>query len=56
MATVKNTISGIVAEVPEHYLDHPILGANLVAFSNDEVVAPKPATTKLESSAPSTNK
>lgn len=31
---VKDTISGEVGMVPAHYLEHPILGANLVQVRN----------------------
>lgn len=30
MAIVRNTLTGKVVEVPDRYLTHPILGANLV--------------------------
>ena len=48
MATAKNIITGLIAEVPEHYLDHPILGADLVAYNGEESVAPKSETPKAE--------
>jgi hypothetical protein len=56
MATAKNIITGIIAEVPEHYLDHPILGADLVAYNGEETVAPKSEKPKAEVSAPATDK
>lgn len=31
---VKDTISGEVGMVPAHYLEHPVLGANLVQVRN----------------------
>lgn len=38
-----NAVSGVTAEVPEHYLDHPILGKNLrqVRTGKQIINAPK---------------
>jgi len=36
---VTDSTTGIVVEVPEHYLDHPVLGINLVPVED------KPAKT-----------
>ncbi len=40
MALFKNKLTGQIEEHPEHYLDHPIFGANLVPVDQD-VEAPK---------------
>jgi len=44
MLYVKNVKTGVSTMVPEHYLDHPILGKNLVL--DDGKAAPKNETTK----------
>lgn len=41
MALAKNTKTGLVVKVPSHYLGHPVLGKNLVAFGEEAPVAPK---------------
>jgi hypothetical protein len=44
MLYVKNVTTGVSDTVPDHYLDHPILGKDLVL--NDGKAAPKNETTK----------
>ena len=56
MATVKNTITGNIVDVPAHYLEHPILGADLVAYTGEEPAAkPAKASKTEEPAAPETN-
>ena len=45
MIYVKNVETGVYDNVPDHYLDHPILGKNLVAV-DDVLAAPKNKTIK----------
>lgn len=46
MALVKNTRTGKVADVPDHYVGHPVLGANLVPVEDTPKQAPKTAAKK----------
>lgn len=57
MATVKNTITGNISNVPDHYLEHPILGADLEVYTGEETPAVKPskASKTEEPTAPATN-
>lgn len=57
MALVKNKITGSVTNVPDHYLEHPILGADLEVYTGEEapVEAPKDSA-KKEQTAPETTK
>lgn len=48
--TVKNIVTGIISDVPEHYLNHPILGAELVDI-NEVQAAPKKETKPKEQPA-----
>lgn len=41
MALAKNTKTGIVVSVPDHYIGHPVLGKNLVAVAAEVQAAPK---------------
>lgn len=41
MPLAKNTKTGLVVRVPEHYLGHPVLGKNLVAVGEETLAAPK---------------
>jgi len=41
MALVKNTRTGKVSNVPDHYLGHPVLGADLVDANKVSSAAPK---------------
>lgn len=41
MPTVRNRISGVIAEEPQHIIDHPVLGAHLELV--DEDAKPIPA-------------
>lgn len=43
MATYINTLTGEEVEAPEHYLEHPILGAYLAPLDSD-VDAPEAET------------
>ncbi len=52
MALAKNTKTGIVVDVPAHYLGHPVLGKNLVAEGGKAQAAPKKETKKKEQPAP----
>lgn len=47
---VKNTVTGVISYVPEHYLEHPILGENLVSL--DAEVVTKKETKPKEQVAP----
>lgn len=44
MLYVKNVKTGVYDNVPDHYLDHPVLGKDLVLAKLD--AAPKNETTK----------
>lgn len=44
MLYVKNVKTGVYDNVPEHYLDHPVLGKDLVLAEVE--AAPKKETTK----------
>ena len=46
MVLVKNTRTGKVKSVPEHYLNHPSLGADLVVIDEKTSAAPKKASKK----------
>lgn len=46
MVLVKNTRTGKIKSVPEHYLNHPSLGADLVLLDAKTSAAPKKATKK----------
>jgi hypothetical protein len=52
MALAKNTKTGIVANVPAHYIGHPVLGKNLIAVGEEAQAAPKKETKKKEQPAP----
>jgi len=41
MALVKNVRTGKIANVPEHYLGHPVLGVDLVDATKVSSAAPK---------------
>lgn len=41
MATAKNTRTGKIVSVPEHYIGHPVLGKNLIAVDGKVEAAPK---------------
>jgi len=43
MALVKNTRTGKEANVPEHYVGHPVLGADLEELNKVSSAAPKKA-------------
>ena len=43
MALVKNTRTGKETNVPEHYLGHPVLGADLEELNKVSSAAPKKA-------------
>lgn len=52
MSYVKNVVTGVEFEVPEHYLDHPVLGKNLVLVKDEVQAAPNTKTTPKEQPAP----
>lgn len=52
MAIVRNTKTGIVTSVPDHYVGHPVLGKNLVLATDEAQAAPKKETKKKEQPAP----
>jgi len=39
--TVKNIVTGVISNVPDHYLNHPILGAELVILDEVETASKK---------------
>jgi hypothetical protein len=49
--TVKNIVTGVISIVPDHYLNHPILGAELATLE-DVKAAPKKETKLKEQPAP----
>ena len=52
MAIVRNTRTGIIVNVPEHYIGHPVLGKNLVPVTDKVQAAPNKETKKKEQPAP----
>lgn len=52
MATVRNTRTGIIIDVPDHYVGHPVLGNDLVLFAEEVKAAPNKETKKKEQPAP----
>lgn len=57
MALVKNKITGSVTNVPDHYLDHPILGADLEVHTGEETsVDAEKDSAKKGQTAPETTK
>jgi hypothetical protein len=44
--TVKNVVTGVISIVPDHYLNHPILGAELTPLEDGQVASKK--ETKLK--------
>lgn len=51
LIAVKNVVTGAEAYVPDHYIDHPILGADLVRLEDAEAT-PKEKTKSKEQPAP----
>jgi hypothetical protein len=51
MAQALNKRTGVIVDVPAHYIGHPSLGKNLVAVSNEAQAAPKKEN-KKEQPAP----
>ena len=41
MANAKNTRTGMIVSVPNHYIGHPVLGKNLIAVDGKVEAAPK---------------
>jgi hypothetical protein len=41
MAFAKNTRTGKITSVPEHYIGHPVLGKDLIAIDGKVEAAPK---------------
>lgn len=52
MAIATNTKTGMVVDVPAHYIGHPVLGKNLVADGAKAQAAPKKETKTKEQPAP----
>lgn len=52
MALAKNVVTGVVSNVPAHYIQHPVLGKNLIAVGEEAQAAPKKETKKKEQPAP----
>lgn len=52
MAIVRNTRTGIIANVPDHYVGHPVLGNDLVLYTGEAEAAPNKETKKKEQPAP----
>jgi hypothetical protein len=52
MPLVKNKHTGIIKNVPAHYVGHPVLGKNLVLVTDEAQAAPKKETKKKEQPAP----
>lgn len=52
MAQAKNIRTGQVVTVPEHYINHPVLGKNLVAIGTEVQAAPKKEKKQKEQPAP----
>lgn len=48
MAFVKNLRTGKVADVPDHYVGHPVLGKDLVLVEDKVEAAPKTKKKKAE--------
>jgi hypothetical protein len=46
MAIAKNTRTGKIVSVPDHYIGHPVLGKNLIAADGKVEAAPKKETKK----------
>jgi hypothetical protein len=46
MANIKNVVTGVYDTVPDHYLEHPILGKDLILAEDEAPAAPKNKTTK----------
>jgi len=52
MLYVKNVETDIFSIVPDHYLDHPILGKNLILVEDEVQAAPNKETKTKEQPAP----
>jgi len=52
MAIAKNTRTGNIVSVPEHYIGHPVLGNDLVLATDEVQAAPKKENKKKEQPAP----
>ncbi len=52
MAFAKNTRTGKITSVPEHYIGHPVLGKNLIALDGKVEAAPKKETKKKVEALP----
>lgn len=52
MATAKNTRTGKIASVPDHYIGHPVLGIDLVEITDEVQAAPKKKMKTKEQPAP----
>lgn len=52
MATAKNTRTGKLTTVPDHYIGHPVLGIDLVELKNEVQAAPNKKMKTKEQPAP----
>lgn len=52
MATAKNTRTGKIVSVPDHYIGHPVLGNDLIAVDDEVQAAPKKKIKTKEQPAP----
>ena len=52
MAQAKNTKTGKIVSVPDHYIGHPVLGKNLTLVKDEAQAAPKKETKSKEQPAP----
>ena len=52
MAQAINVNTGVIVDVPAHYINHPVLGKNLKAVGSEVQAAPKKETKKKEQPAP----
>lgn len=52
MAIVRNTRTGNITSVPDHYVGHEVLGKDLVLVTDEAQAAPKKETKKKEQPAP----
>lgn len=52
MATAKNTRTGKIVSVPDHYVGHPVLGIDLIAVDDEVQAAPNKKMKTKEQPAP----
>lgn len=58
MALAKDKVTGVLRDVPDHYLDHPLLGADLEIYTGEEapVKAEKDSAKKVQFVSQTTSK